>query len=252
MFANKVSVINQLNDNYSYILFDKNNACIIDPAESLPILEYVKKNNLIIKDIFITHHHGDHTSGVEGILNVFPHVAIHSPSSHIKNTRYILRDNEEINSCVNSFKILSTPGHTTDHIIYYDEFNKLLFSGDTLFRLGCGRVFEGTLQQMYNSLQKINQLNDEIIVYCGHEYTLNNLSFLESVLQNKELLSEARVKIEDELHLFNKTVPFSLKEEKIYNLFLNQNSNLGKKTKEKLSLTDFELFKFLRDQKDIF
>ena len=67
MFANKVSVINQLNDNYSYILFDKNNACIIDPAESLPILEYVKKNNLIIKDIFITHHHGDHTSGVEGI-----------------------------------------------------------------------------------------------------------------------------------------------------------------------------------------
>ena len=116
----------------------------------------------------------------------------------------------------------------------------------------CGRVFEGTLQQMYNSLQKINQLNDEIIVYCGHEYTLNNLSFLESILQNKELLSEARVKIEDELNLFNKTVPFSLKEEKIYNLFLNQNSNLGKKTKEKLNLTDFELFKFLRDQKDIF
>ena len=105
---------------------------------------------------------------------------------------------------------------------------------------------------MYNSLQKINQLNDEIIVYCGHEYTLNNLSFLESILQNKELLSEARVKIEDELYLFSKTVPFSLKEEKNYNLFLNQNSNLGKKAKEKLSLTDFELFKFLRDQKDIF
>ena len=137
----KVEIINQLKDNYSFVLYnDKLKSCVVDPADSNPILNFALENNLTIEDIFITHHHKDHTSGVKGILNAFPKVNIHSPSAQIENTRFVLRDGDEINSSLNTFKIIKTPGHTLDHIIYYDENNSVLFCGDTLFRLGCGRV----------------------------------------------------------------------------------------------------------------
>ena len=184
----KVEIINQLKDNYSFVLYnDALKSCVIDPADSNPILNFTLENNLTIEDIFITHCHKDHTSGVKGILNAFPEVNIHSPSAQIENTRFVLRDGDEVNSCLNTFRIIKTPGHTLDHIIYYDENNGVLFCGDTLFRLGCGRVFEGTLNEMFNSLQKINELDKNTIIYCGHEYTLNNLNFLEHILKKEDL-----------------------------------------------------------------
>ncbi len=248
-----IEVINQLKDNYSFILYsDFGDAVIIDPAESLPIIEFVNNNNLKIKDIFITHHHKDHTSGVEGIIKNFPKVNIHSPSSNIENTRFILQNNDEVASSVNTFKIISTPGHTLDHIIYYDIHNKILFCGDTLFRLGCGRLFEGNFNQMYSSLQKINELNDETIVYCGHEYTLTNLTFLENTLDKKSLYFNIRQKIENDLKQNYKSIPFNLNEEKLYNLFLNQESKIGELIKNELKLESFELFKYLREKKDDF
>ena len=161
----KVEIINQLKDNYSFVLHnDTLKSCVIDPADSNPILNFALENNLTIEDIFITHHHKDHTSGVKGILNAFPEVNIHSPSAQIENTRFVLRDGDEVNSCLNTFRIIKTPGHTLDHIIYYDENNGVLFCGDTLFRLGCGRVFEGTLNEMFNSLQKINKLDNFYLI----------------------------------------------------------------------------------------
>ena len=248
-----IKVINQLKDNYSFILSNQNkDACVVDPADSYPIIEYINKYSLKIKDIFITHHHKDHTSGIEGIIKNFPNVNIHSPSSHIKYTRFVLRNDDEIKTAINTFKIISTPGHTLDHIIYLDNRHKILFCGDTLFRLGCGRVFEGNLKQMFSSLQKINELADNLKVYCGHEYTLNNLKFLESILNKKELFSNIRQKIEEELRLSKKSVPFNLIEEKSYNLFLNQNSEIGGLIKKELGLNNFELFQHLREKKDNF
>ncbi len=248
-----VKVINQLKDNYSFILYnDKRKASVIDPAESLPIIEYIKKNNLKIEDIFITHHHTDHTSGIEGIIKKFPRVNVHSPSSHIENTRFVLRNNDEIETSVNSFKIIATPGHTLDHIIYYDNCNKMLFSGDTLFRLGCGRVFEGSLNQMHESLQKINELDDDLVTYCGHEYTLANLNFLETIPNYKTYNSEFRHIIESEFKLKRKTIPFHLDQEKTHNLFLNQESKIAQLIKKELKLDNFGLFKYLREKKDNF
>ena len=246
-----VKVINQLKDNYSFILSNQSkDACVIDPADSYPIIEYVNKYSLKIKDIFITHHHKDHTAGTEGILKSFPNVNIHSPSSHIEYTRFVLRNDDEIETAINTFKIISTPGHTLDHIIYLDNSHKILFCGDTLFRLGCGRVFEGNLKQMFASLQKINELDDNLKVYCGHEYTLNNLKFLESTLNKKELFSNVRQKIEDDLRRSKKSVPFNLIGEKSFNLFLNQESDIGQLIKGELGLGNFELFKHLREKKD--
>lgn len=249
----KVEIINQLKDNYSFVLYnDTLKSCVIDPADSNPILNFALENNLTIEDIFITHHHKDHTSGVKGILNAFPEVNIHSPSAQIENTRFVLRDGDEVNSCLNTFRIIKTPGHTLDHIIYYDENNGVLFCGDTLFRLGCGRVFEGTLNEMFNSLQKINEFDKNTIIYCGHEYTISNLNFLEKTLKKESSYLTVRNKINDDLNNKGKSVPFLLEDEKQYNLFLNQNSKLGTIIKKELGFTDFELFAYLRKAKDSF
>ena len=249
----KVEIINQLKDNYSFVLYnDTLKSCVIDPADSNPILNFALENNLTIEDIFITHHHKDHTSGVKGILNAFPEVNIHSPSAQIENTRFVLRDGDEVNSCLNTFRIIKTPGHTLDHIIYYDENNGVLFCGDTLFRLGCGRVFEGTLNEMFNSLKKINELCKNTIIYCGHEYTISNLNFLEKTLKKESAYLTVRNKINDDLNNKGKSVPFLLEDEKQYNLFLNQNSKLGTIIKKELGFTDFELFAYLRKAKDSF
>ena len=249
----KVEIINQLEDNYSFVLFDDTlKSCVIDPADSNSILDFVSKKNLILEDIFITHHHKDHTSGVKGLLNAFPEVNIHSPSAQIENTRFVLRDQDEVNSCLNTFKIIKTPGHTLDHIIFYDENNGVLFCGDTLFRLGCGRVFEGTFSEMFNSLQKINELDKNTIIYCGHEYTLNNLHFVEKILNKEEVYLTVRNKINNDLDNTGKSIPFLLEDEQEYNLFLNQNSKLGTLIKEELGFTDFELFVYLRKAKDSF
>ncbi len=249
----KVEIINQLKDNYSFVLYnDTLKSCVIDPADSNPILNFALENNLTIEDIFITHHHKDHTSGVKGILNAFPEVNIHSPNAQIENTRFVLRDGDEVNSCLNTFRIIKTPGHTLDHIIYYDENNGVLFCGDTLFRLGCGRVFEGTLNEMFNSLQKINEFDKNTIIYCGHEYTLNNLNFLEKTLKKESSYLTVRNKINDDLNNKGKSVPFLLDDEQRYNLFLNQNSKIGTIIKKELGFTDFELFAYLRKAKDSF
>ena len=249
----KVEIINQLKDNYSFVLYnDTLKSCVIDPADSNPILNFALENNLTIEDIFITHHHKDHTSGVKGILNAFPEVNIHSPSAQIENTRFVLRDGDEVNSCLNTFRIIKTPGHTLDHIIYYDENNGVLFCGDTLFRLGCGRVFEGTLNEMFNGLKKINELDKNTIIYCGHEYTISNLNFLEKTLKKESAYLTVRNKINDDLNNKGKSVPFLLEDEKQYNLFLNQNSKLGNIIKKELGFTDFELFAYLRRAKDSF
>ena len=249
----KVEIINQLKDNYSFVLYnDTLKSCVIDPADSNPILNFALENNLTIEDIFITHHHKDHTSGVKGILNAFPEVNIHSPSAQIENTRFVLRDGDEVNSCLNTFRIIKTPGHTLDHIIYYDEDNGVLFCGDTLFRLGCGRVFEGTLKEMFNGLKKINELDKNTIIYCGHEYTISNLNFLEKTLKKESAYLTVRNKINDDLNNKGKSVPFLLEDEKQYNLFLNQNSKLGTIIKKELGFTDFELFAYLRKAKDSF
>ena len=249
----KVEIINQLKDNYSFVLYnDTLKSCVIDPADSNPILNFALENNLTIEDIFITHHHKDHTSGVKGILNAFPEVNIHSPSAQIENTRFVLRDGDEVNSCLNTFRIIKTPGHTLDHIIYYDENNGVLFCGDTLFRLGCGRVFEGTLNEMFNSLKKINELGKNTIIYCGHEYTISNLNFLEKTLKKQSAYLTVRNKINDDLNNKGKSVPFLLEDEKHYNLYLNQNSQLGSMIKKELGFTDFELFAYLRKAKDSF
>ena len=249
-----IKILNQLKDNYSYILESKNSAyvSIIDPAESKAHIKYLKDNNLSLENIFLTHHHNDHVAGVSDLLEKYSNIKVYSPNKSIKSTTDVIKNNMEIKTKLNSFNVIETPGHTLDHIILHDKENNILFCGDTLFRLGCGKVFEGNLDQMYDSLQIIKNLPDETMIFCGHEYTLNNIKFLKSIFGNSEHLLKVCKNVNDEMLNNGRSIPFNLGQEKKFNPFLNQGCFLAKDLKTRLNLSDKDLFIFLRQKKDIF
>ena len=240
-----------LQDNYSYGVLDNKDFIVIDPANSIKILEYIEKNNLLLKAILITHHHADHTDGIEGLLNKNK-VPVYSPNKEIKYTNKIIHDKEIINLGFISLEVIATPGHTLDHVVLHDKKNDILFSGDTLFRLGCGRIFEGTNKEMFASLQKIKALNNKTTVYCGHEYTKANLNFLLSIFtKNKSLLAE-KERIDLQIRKTGTSVPFNLGEEKQVNPFLNPDLHYLREFKSNKNLSNFKLFSYLRDLKNSF
>ena len=249
----KIEIINQLKDNYSYLLHHDNSlAIVIDPADDEKIINVLESKKLKLECIFITHHHSDHTSGVLGLIKKFPHAQIYSPSELSSLKINNISNNNKVATPINEFDILSSPGHTLDHIVLCDFKNKLLFVGDVLFRLGCGRVFEGTLDQMHDSLNKILNLSDDMKVYCGHEYTLNNLMFLEDIFRENIDLEKVKKQILQDLKTKNRTIPFFLGDEKKVNPFLNPNCEMSFKFKKDNNFSNLELFRYLREKKDNF
>jgi len=249
-----VEIIKQLSDNYSYLIFNNNNSSsiIIDPAEAGKIIDLLKKKKLNLDYIFITHHHSDHTSGVPDLIAEYPKVKIFSPSKLYSLSINKISDGDKIITPLNEFEILSAPGHTLDHVVLCDHNNNFLFVGDVLFRLGCGRVFEGTFEQMQNSLQKLFNLSDEMVVYCGHEYTLNNLKFLEHIFYKNDILKHTKKQISEDLNSKGQSIPFYLGEEKRCNPFLNQECEMASEFRIKNKYSDSEFFKYLREKKDNF
>ena len=218
----EIKIINQLSDNYSYVICNKLDckAIIIDPAEEDPIIEVINNNNLKPLSILVTHHHDDHTSGIKGLKKKFE-VDVYSSNNNIYGTTYLLKDEQKINFDFIEFEIISTPGHTFDHITYYSAKEKILFSGDTLFFYGCGRIFEGTMGQMLNSLKKLKSLPDDTKVYCGHEYTYKNLEFvLEEIFTVKDSDS-VKQKYKEMIKKNGSSMPFHLGHQKDWNPFLN-------------------------------
>ena len=249
-----VEIINQLSDNYSYLIYknDNSSSIIIDPAEADKIINFLNIKKLNLDYMFITHHHSDHTSGVKDLVKEYPDVKIFSPSELDSLKTNIISEGDKIITTLNVFDIIKTPGHTLDHIVLCDNENNLLFVGDVLFRLGCGRVFEGTFKQMQKSLKKLANLSDNMLVYCGHEYTLNNLKFLEDIFDRNNNLEHTKRKISSDLNLTGRSVPFALGEEKKCNPFLNQNCEMVAEFRSKNKYSDFEFFSYLREEKDSF
>lgn len=226
MSAHLIQAIPSLQDNYIWAIVDtlQQKACIIDPGEAAPVNIFLSQNNLKLIALLITHHHWDHTDGIHLLKQAHQipvYGAMYSPNHEITLR---LNEGEHIasNSCLLDFHVLAIPGHTLDHIAYYSP--GLLFCGDTLFAAGCGKIFEGTAMQMYQSLQKIAALPDDTLIYCAHEYTLNNLYFAQTVEPENQAVSN-RLKQVHALRQKNlPTLPSSLREEKQTNPFLRCHS----------------------------
>lgn len=175
----EISFIPAFKDNYIWLLHEGNDAAIVDPGDANAVIWRLKAENLNLRAILVTHHHADHQGGVASLLENYP-VPVFGPAAEsITGCSQPLSGGEEIEILGERCTVMAIPGHTLGHLAYY--FFGALFCGDTLFTGGCGRVFEGTPAQMYESLTQLAALPDETLVYCSHEYTENNLRFAMTV-----------------------------------------------------------------------
>ena len=161
----KIEVIKCLQDNYSYLIIDNKNkyACVVDPGESYPIINFIENSDIELRYILNTHHHYDHIGGNLELKNKYGSkiVAFKDDKDRIPGVDILVKDNQVWKADNFKAKIYHTPGHTSGHIVFHFFNEKKIFTGDTLFSLGCGRVFEGTFEQMFNSLNKIKKLPKE-------------------------------------------------------------------------------------------
>ena len=254
----RIEAIRILKDNYVWTLIDdaKKSAIIIDPGEAQPVIDFLNKNHLKLLAILITHHHWDHTNGITGILHVFP-VPVYGPANeNIAGLTHPLSENDtlHIKGFPADIKILEIPGHTSGHIAFYLQGK--LFCGDTLFAAGCGKLFEGTADEMTASLQKILSLPDETEIYCAHEYTLNNLRFAQLADPDNQAIPERAKRVSALRNKNQPSLPSTLKEEKETNPFLRCDkpaikASVEKHVGEQLD-TPVKVFAELRKWKDRF
>jgi hydroxyacylglutathione hydrolase len=186
-----IEPIEAFSDNYIWLLTTNEGSLVIDPGESNNLLKILKEKDLDLKAILITHHHYDHTGGIEEILSS-KSIDVYGPNNNINSINKRVSNESKISLLGIEFEVIEIPGHTLDHIAFYSENNgnPILFCGDTLFAGGCGRVFEGTFEQMYDSLSILKKLPLNTKVYSGHEYTESNLKFATNVEPlNQKLIS---------------------------------------------------------------
>ena len=201
-------------------------ACVVDPGDAQPVIEALSIRNFVLDSILITHHHFDHTGGLQ-ILKQETGCTVYGPySKQIQGIDVNLKENDSVIIFDTQFEILEIPGHTLDHIAYYHahESTPMLFCGDTLFAGGCGRVFEGTHQMMHNSLQKLSHLPDKTLVYCAHEYTEANLRFARLVEPSNDDLTSRYKHVVSCRANKNITLPSTIEIEKKTNPFLRCDS----------------------------
>ncbi|MFK8035379.1 MAG: hydroxyacylglutathione hydrolase [Hyphomicrobiales bacterium] len=241
-------------DNFGVLVHDPETGltAAIDAPEAEPILEVLAKRNWTLSHVFLTHHHADHTAGLPLLAERFNPKLIGPKKSMDKVDGIVLpvAEGNVIEWSGHDVKVLETPGHTLDHVSYWFSDDALVFAGDTLFALGCGRIFEGDAAMMWESLEKLSALPDATLLYCGHEYTLSNARFALSVDPDNAALKlraeeVARLR-RDELP----TLPSSIGVERRTNPFLRASSQELKDTLGMSDASDEAVFTHLRLAKD--
>lgn len=229
-----IKPIKSFTDNYIWMIKKNKDVVVVDPGDAIPVLNFLKEKNLNLKSILITHKHADHIGGIEDLLSHYPNIKIYGPKNNF-NFIYTIVNNDEllkINELNIEFRVIATPGHTLDHVVFADQDH--LFCGDTLFGCGCGKLFEGSYSQMHSSLKTLSKLPTSIKVYCAHEYTKKNIEFaLTQDKDNQYLTDRKRNLIGKDI-----TLPSTLGEELKTNPFLRSK--------------DVTQFKELRQRKDNF
>jgi hydroxyacylglutathione hydrolase len=251
-----IEIIPCLNDNYSYLLHDENSntVAIIDPSEFSTCDKIIEKNYKKLDFILNTHHHYDHVGGNVELKKKYSSTVLgfENDKKRIPGIDKFLKDNQEFKIGLLNFTTIFIPGHTKGHIAFYFKKEKVLFTGDTLFSLGCGRVFEGTYEQMFQSLGKLKNLPSDTKVYCGHEYTYKNLEFCMKFNPNNSFLKKKKDAVELNLQNKNPTIPSTIGDEIKANIFFRFNDPDVKKAINLENSSDIEIFTKLRELKDSF
>ena len=212
--------VNAFKDNYVWTLRNSSDAAVVDPGDARPVLDYLSREKLRLCAILATHHHPDHTGGIAELV-ARQRVPVFGPRNEpIPSLTQPVSEGDrvEIPELGVTFSVLDIPGHTRAHVAYYGA--GALFCGDTLFACGCGRLFEGTADQMYTSLGKLAALPDDTKVYCGHEYTLANIGFAKAVEPDNRSLAAREARDRKLRDAGRPTLPSTLGEEKATNPFL--------------------------------
>ncbi len=256
----QVTPIPAFNDNYIWMLSHENapkQVVVVDPGDAQAVIDVLKNQELTLEAILITHHHQDHTGGVAALANQYS-IPIYGPAnSPFTGITHPLEDGDTIQVLNTALSIKAVPGHTLDHIAYFSEQDTpQLLCGDTLFLAGCGRLFEGTAQQMLSAMNYFKSLPDSTQVYCTHEYSLANLAFANAVEPNNEAIQSC-IESCEALRAENKpTLPSSIAQEKSINPFMRTHlssvqTSINQHTAQSFS-SEEAIFAALREWKNHF
>lgn len=250
-----IEIIPCLSDNYSYLIYEKksNTVSIVDPAEFKACDKAINKYKKL-DFILNTHHHADHVGANLQLKKKYNSTILGSKSDkdRIPGIDIFLEENQKRNIGNLEFEVIFIPGHTKGHIAFFFSKEKVAFTGDTLFSLGCGRIFEGTHEEMFNSLNKIKNLPSDTKIYCGHEYTKSNLNFCLAYDRNNTFLKEREIDVLKKLKSNQPTIPSTLGQEIKTNIFLRCGDPKIKYTLGLNDSSEVEVFSKLRDLKDTF
>ncbi|MEA2888946.1 MAG: hydroxyacylglutathione hydrolase [Bradyrhizobium sp.] len=243
-----------LSDNFGYLVHDPASKAVasIDAPEAAPIIKALEREGWTLSDILVTHHHGDHVGGIAELKQKYNCRVVAPLDKAVKIPHADLRVSQGDIVKVGTLlaRVLETPGHTLDHVTYVFDDDKALFAADTLFSIGCGRVFEGTYPMMWDSLLKLRALPDDFRLYCGHEYTAANVKFALTIEPNNPDL-KARAEEVARLRAAGKpTIPTLLGEEKKANVFLRADEPAVAASVHLKGASAAEVFGELRERKN--
>ncbi len=211
-------------DNYLWLLVRGPRAAIVDPGDAAPVAARLQRDGLQLDTIVVTHHHGDHVGGVAELKRLYGARVLGPAGEKIPERDVPLKEGDQVEVLGVKMEVIDVPGHTAGHIAYYAPAEGLLFCGDTLFAGGCGRLFEGTAQQMHRSLSKLAGLPGSTRVYCAHEYTLANLKFARAVEPDNAALAQRDATCQAMRARNIPTVPSTIADELATNPFLRSDA----------------------------
>jgi hydroxyacylglutathione hydrolase len=253
-----VITISALGDNYIYLYrYNQSEAFVIDPGESSSVFRALKKHKLNLTTILLTHNHWDHTGGTAELKKKTSCRVIGPDKQRIKNVDCFAEDIQILEIGNVKIQVIATPGHTHTSVCYYippsnEKENGILWTGDTLFIGGCGRLFECDASSMWNSLQKLASLPDDTLVYCGHDYTLENYKFALSIEPGNQAVQKYLNELKQAQKAGKPTVPSTILREKETNPFLRADFSELRSALNMLNAPAAEVFAELRRRKDIF
>jgi len=252
----EVITIPAFGDNFIYVCkYAGDCAFAVDPCDSKAVLEILNQNNLQLKEILLTHHHFDHTAGVSELKGKTG-CKVYSPDRQITGIDQLVSDGDVVQLSDFQAEVIATPGHTTTSVCYYlspTKNNKAaVFTGDTMFVGGCGRVLESDFKTMYQSLMRLAALPPDTLVYCGHDYTIENYQFALTIEPGNEKVLKRLNEVKKALKEGKQTVPSTIRIEKETNIFLSSDDPEVKKALGMESSDAAAVFTKLRCRKDVF